>query len=235
MNKKIKSYIIDNKKMCFDRMSFNKIFLTCREKKNISVLEYENELGELLGVSESTVHSWRFGNSGPVNLDVIKKLSTSMELQDYTLLLKVSDVNTETNISERQKDSLKRIYDAIIDYLDEFLKTDGFNDYWLDLCDKGIDHKHIQNELYNIAEKARHKVELVFEKEYIELFRLDIYSQLQEYVYKDLSDIYNCKLDYAYRFEAIVQKSDGSQSGITTYQDYISVLKKINFLLECYF
>lgn len=37
-----------------------------------------------------------------------------------------------------QLESIKRIYDAIIIFLEEFLNTDGFNDLWIEFIDKGI-------------------------------------------------------------------------------------------------
>lgn len=41
-------------------------------------------------------------------------------------------------ISERQKDFLKRVYDTVIEYLDRLNMTDGFNGYWHKFCDQGV-------------------------------------------------------------------------------------------------
>ena len=129
---------------------------------------------------------------------------------------------------------MKRIYDAIIEYLDTFQRTDGFNDYWYNLAEQGTKTEYIEDLLYEIAEKEQHKVELVLSKEYIELHKLPVYGRLEEYVCDDLCEIYNGKLSYAYRFEAPVENVDGTRGGVTTSEDYTRALKKINDVLENY-
>ncbi len=226
MQKSIKNYIIDGRHMQFDSFSFKQLFTLARRKKDMSVLEYETELGEALDVSPSAVHSWRFGMNGPSDVKTIKKLADYMEISDYQLLLKDGMKKSEIQISERQKDSLKRVYDAIIDYLDEFQKSNGFNDYWSELSAQGNSPDFIEFMLYEIAEDEQHKVELVLSKEYIELHKLPVYEQLEEFVYDVLCEIYDGKLSYAYRFEALSECADGTRGGVTTQEDYTYAMKK---------
>lgn len=129
---------------------------------------------------------------------------------------------------------MKRIYDAVIEYLDLFQRTDGFNDYWHQFSGRGGELEQIENMLYEIAEKEQHKVELILAKEYIEIHKLPVYGLLEEYVCDDLYETYNGKLSYAYRFEAPVENIDGIRSGVTTSEDYTHALKKINDILENY-
>lgn len=234
MQKEIKSYTIDGKVMQFDSASFNSLFDARRKKNGMHVLEYETELGEKLFVSSSAVHSWRFGMNGPSGVEIIKQLAVYLEISDYRLLLKDGKEHAPMQISERQKNSLKRIYDSVIEFLDIFDQTDGFNDYWHELCQQGVDPDEVEDRLYDIAEKEQHKVELVLRKEYIELHKLPVYSMLEEYVYDDLCNTYNGKLSYAYRFEAPVENTDGTRDSFTTAEDYAKALKKINDILEGY-
>lgn len=234
MQKNIKNYNIDGKCMQFDSSSFREFFSAIRKKKCMSALEYEAELGESLCVSSSAIHNWRFGMNGPSDVETIKQLAVCLEITDYMLLLKNGKVKKTMQITERQKDSLKRVYDAVIEYLDTFQRTDGFNDYWYKLEEQGTKTDSIENLLYEIAEKEQHKVELVLAKEYIELYKLPVYGQLEEYVCDDLCEAYNGKLSYAYRFEAPVENVDGTRSGVTTSEDYTRALKKINDILENY-
>lgn len=234
MQKDIKIYTIDGKYMQFDSGSFKEFFLATRKKKRMSVLEYETELGESLCVSSSAIHNWRFGMNGPSDVETIKQLADCLEITDYMLLLKNGKGKMKVQISERQKDSLKRVYDAVIEYLDTFQRTDGFNDYWFQLEEQGTKTEYIEGLLYEIAEKEQHKVELVLAKEYIELYKLPVYGQLEEYACDDLCEIYNGKLSYAYRFEAPVENVDGTRNGVTTSEDYTRALKKINDILENY-
>ena len=152
MQKKIKKYIVNGKAKQFDSFAFKKLFDERSNKLGISKLEYEMKLGELLCVSYNAIHNWRFGNNGPSDIDIIKKLANCLEICDYELLLVDRKDDIIMKITERQKDSLKRIYDAIIEYLDRFRQTDGFNNYWSKLSQKGIDSKYIEGMIYDIAE-----------------------------------------------------------------------------------
>lgn len=234
MKKDTKIYNIDGKSMQFDSVSFEQLFKANRKKNGLKVLDYEAELGDVLSVSGNAIHNWRFGMNGPSDVETIKQLANYLKIADFTLLLKSGKEKTTMQISERQKDSLKRIYDAVIEYLDTFDKTDGFNDYWHQLADKGAKENQIENLLYDIAEKEVHKVELVLAKEYIELYRLPVYGQLEEYISDYLYETFNGKLSYAYRFEAPVENIDGTRDGVTTSEDYTRALKKINDILENY-
>lgn len=130
MQKDTKNFIIDGKYMQFDSVSFKDLFTSGRKKADMSVLEYETELGEALSVSSNAIQNWRFGMNGPSDLETIKQLAECLDISDYMLLLKDGKENMIMQISERQKDSLKRIYDAVIEYLDKFQQSDGFNNYW---------------------------------------------------------------------------------------------------------
>ena len=233
MEKNTKTFNIDGIFMQFDSIAFDKFFKTNQKKQGYRVLDYEVELGDKLNVSNNAIHNWRFGTNGPVDVDTIKELAKYLSINDYKLLLKKGRDKTMT-VTERQKDSLKRIYDAVIEYLDKFDRTDGFNDIWHDLAEQGNDPKYIEDMLYELAESEVHKVDLVIKKEYIEIHKLPVYDQLREYVWEDLYDTFDGKLSYAYRFEAPVEKVDGTPSGITTDEDYNKALKRINELLEVY-
>lgn len=234
MQKDTKNFIIDGKYVQFDSVSFKNLFTSGRKKADMSVLEYETELGEALSVSSNAIHNWRFGMNGPSDLETIKQLAECLDISDYMLLLKDGKENMIMQISKRQKDSLKRLYDAVIEYLDKFQQSDGFNNYWHGLCRQGVEPKNVENMLYEIAEAEQHKVELVLSKEYIELHELPVYSLLEEFVYDDLGETYNGKLSYAYRFEAGVENIDGTRDTLTTDEDYTLALKKINDILEAY-
>lgn len=205
MKKVFKTFIIDNRPMRFNSVSFERFFKAKQKKLGISVLDYEFELGEKLSVTNHAIHNWRFNSNGPSDIASIKLLADYLDISDYKLLLQKGDEKI-MKISERQKDSLKRIYDAIIDYLDKFEKTNGFNDLWFDFDDENVSSNYIENRLYDIAENELRKIDLIIKKEYIELYKLPIYDQLREYVWEDLCDTYNDKLSYAYRFEAPVLK-----------------------------
>ena len=86
----------------------------------------------------------------------------------------------------------------------------------------------IEDKLYDVAEKKLDEVFLLYEKERIFLKNTFIYDEIGEYIYNDLYSIFENKLSYAYRFEAV---ADGNP---TTYEDYNEALKKLNGIIEKY-
>ena len=78
----------------------------CKLNK-IKVNVLENSLGDYVYVTDSAVHQWRFGNNGPSDIDIIKKLANCLEICDYELLLVDRKDDIIMKITERQKDSLE--------------------------------------------------------------------------------------------------------------------------------
>lgn len=232
VQKNTQTYTIENIDYMFDKNVFKDLFNRMRKGRNVA--EFEEELANEIGVGISTVHSWRVGDNSPSDIEKVKDLATSLKLSSYEVLLKKKEGIKTMQISERQKDSIKRIYDAIIDFFDYFEQTNGFNDLWFDICDRYNNSRQIEDALYRIADKAQQKCILVVKKEYIELFRLDLYEQLEEFVYDYLLDMYNAKLSYGYRFEAGVENVDGSRYTLTTEEELTKAYKIVNELLEPY-
>lgn len=86
----------------------------------------EKLLADKLFVSSSAIHNWRFGSNGPASIDLIKNAAKYLKADYMTLLRKNKEIKEMEKLSTLQIESLKRIYDAIIDFLDDFDKTDGF-------------------------------------------------------------------------------------------------------------
>ena len=133
----------------------------------------------------STIHNWRYKTSGPSDIDTIKLISSFFEISDYKILLidKVGKEKIDMKLSDLQILSIKRVYDAIIDFLYEFEKSNGFNDYWFDL---DIHPQSRESKLYDMAVASVEKVELVLKKEYCFLGKTKIYIELMDFVYNDL-------------------------------------------------
>lgn len=228
-----KTYTVDNNCFFFDKCVFNSIFLKRKGDKKVG--EYEEILADLIGISASTIHSWRVGESSPSDIEKIIDVASVFDLNDYKTLLKKKEGVVTMQITDRQKDSIKRIYDAVVVFFDTFDKTDGFNSYWHKICGMYKCDKEVQNALYDIADAEHEKVRLVLKKEYIELFRLDLYEKLEEYVYDYILDTYaDEKSSYAYRFEAGVEKIDGTRDTLTTDEEITKAMKVLHELLEPY-
>ncbi len=234
MGKEYRIFREDGRDMQFNSDAFGGFFMDLVRRRGVRRQELEAEIGEAVGVSRDAVHNWRFGQNGPSDINIIIELARFMGIGDYRNLLRERREGVEMQVTERQKDSLKKIYDAVIDYLDEFERTDGFNDHWFELSDKADSGKTIEMGLYEIAEREQDKVRAVLRKEYIIIHKLEVYPKLEEYVNDRLTDIYADKLSYGYRFEAGVENMDGTRDAVMTYEDYSAALEGINALMDPY-
>ena len=135
----------------------------------------------------------------------------------------------ETN--DRVLDSLKRIYDAVIVYLDEYDCTFGYLTYFYEFKDKKYSDEEASNEIYSIANDKLHEVELVLLQEYIILHKLEIYEKLECFIHRDLCDIWDGKLDYVTPEIQIVEENSGAYS----HEEYEVVFNKLNDIMSEYF
>jgi transcriptional regulator with XRE-family HTH domain len=222
-----RTFTINGKKMRFSCQAFKTVFDTYRRKNAATKSKTEQELADKIGVGSDTIHGWYYGKNGPSSLEDIKKLAAALGLHDDSLLLESTDGGENmSQLTQEQIHSVKKIYDASIEFLDTFWHTDGFNDYWYPLQEKG--YKNPEQKIYEMAMSEWRKVSLVLDKEYFYLRNTQIYDILSEYVSEDLLDTFDTKLGYAYRFEAVV---DGNP---TTSEDYDKARIKLNNIIEQY-
>lgn len=218
---------VDGKKVRFDSHIFEKCFDEFRRREKLNVHELEERLAEKLNVSPEAIHNWRFGQNGPGNADMLTILANELGLPDRAPLLKEIDGgNKMPNLNERQIIAAKKIYDVCIWFLSEFDNSDGFNDYWYVFKDKGSENP--EEDIYELVEKKMNRVRLVLDREYFDLRDQDIYDEFCEFVAGEMTDMYDGKLGYAYRFEAQV---DGNP---TTFEDYEHAMKTLNAIIEKY-
>ena len=224
---KSRVYTVDGKKMQFDSNNFKILIKSYGKRNKTKNQDVEQSLANGLNVSIDTVHKWHYGMSTPTDVDLVKELSKILDLDDFTTLLKsVDGGNSMGKLTDRQITAVKKVYDICIWFLNEFSNTNGFNDYWYALRDKGIEDP--EEAIADMADEMHGKIELVLNQEYFDLRDTDIYNELCEFVSEDLIDIYDGKVSYAYRFEA---RADGNP---TTSEDYNKAMIKLNGIIEKY-
>lgn len=222
-----RTYTVDDKVVVFNVDAFKQVFDSYRRSKKITSRKLEEQISEQLQVAVDTVHGWHYGKNSPGGIEYIEELARVMGMKDFTLLLTEYNGGHNMNrLTERQIAAAKRIYDICIWFLEEFSKTDGFNDYWLDFSHKGSNDP--ESDIYEYIDVLLEKVFLVLNQEYFDLHNLEIYEELCEYVNEDLYDIFNGKVSYAYRFEAPV---DGNPS---TSEDYNKATIRLNNIIKKY-
>lgn len=218
---------MNNEKYQFNPLAFNQCINQHSKKNGIKKGKIEDLLAEKLFVSSSAIHNWRFGSNGPASIELVKNIAKHLKIDYMTLLKRYKEIEKMGKFSTLQIESLKRVYDAIIDFLDDFDKTDGFTGtLWYEFQRKGSNNP--EDDIYDYAQNKIEKVQKVLLKEYFYLHDTEVYEELSEYIENDLYDTFDGKLGYAYRFEAI---PDGNP---TTFDDYSKALQRINEIIEKY-
>ena len=228
ISKETKLFYIGDNGYRFDSTSFNTYFKSKAKETGIGIGNLEEKIADELFVTKEAVHNWRFGSNGPASLELIRNLANAISVSDYTKLLKKNvEVNKMEEYTTLRIESIKRIYDAIIDFLEDFYNTDGFTGtLWYEFERKGSPDPEM--DIINYAEHKILAVYLVLKKEYFYLHDSKIYAELSEYIDNELWETFDGKLGYAYRFEAL------ADSNPTTKDDYNKALKRINEIIEQY-
>ena len=121
---------IEDKDYCFNFSSFKIAFNNYHKAQKMSIGQAEQKIADELYVTSSAVHNWRYEKNGIADLDTVKKLAKLFKI-DYMILLEESkEVTMKEKYTDLQVQSIKRIYDEIIDFLYYFSETNGFNDLW---------------------------------------------------------------------------------------------------------
>lgn len=223
-----KKYELNGKRYEINAGSLKWHFDLFKEKNRLTVTELEIMIGEYVGYSPSAVHSWLYNKERDIpDIERIKLVADFFGF-DYMCLLKEcvekmsdSTIKKTTLTSDREKEALRRVYCAIMDFLYWFEKTDGFvslihEEYGDGSCIDGtLKAYDAHDELYHILER-----------EYIDLGKTNIYDELYDYIYNDLFEIFDEKMDPAYRYEP--------DSGVKVCEDYEKAYTKLIEIIEKY-
>ena len=227
-SKDTRTFLIDGKEMRFNFDSFNSLIHDYKKRNKMTVAEIEESIANKANVTNSAVHNWRQKLNGSGDIEIIEKIASALNEANWRILLiEITKGHTNMNkFSERELNAIKKIYDSIIDFLDEFQNTTGFNDLWFKYSEKG--YKNPENGIYEYVEEKLNYIYLIYKREHFDLKNLDIYDELGNYIDEDLIETYNCKLSYGYRFEA------DEITTPTTNQDYEIAMNKLNQIIDKY-
>ena len=226
-SKETKIFTVEGKNVRFNAKIFNRSFITYARNNKKKIGDLEELLAERIGVTKDAVHNWRFEKNGPSDIEMIKIMAEVLCIKNWTIFTKSSSEGEKImQLTERQMDALKRVYDGIVEFLFEFERTDGFNNYWFEYS-QGT-KREVQDLIFDRVERKVDNLYLLLDKEYFDLGRHEIYDALCEYVNEDIYELFNGKLSYAYRFEAVVEGNP------TTSEDYNKAMTAINSIIEKY-
>lgn len=110
---------------------------------------------------------------------------------------------------ERQSEALGRIYAAVVEFLGEFERTEGFSEGWLELVNAGLSAEEVNERLWARAESRHYAVCLAAEKEGFCLTGLPAYDAVRDFIWDDLARMYVGRPLYAYRIDAPLEGASG--------------------------
>ena len=216
----------DGEKYVFNSDAFRSRIDHYAKEQNQSKGQVAEGLSKRLQVTPDAVNNWKYGKNGPSDLDTIKAMADYLHT-DWKLLVKKTDGGIiMTQLTDRQKDAAKRIYDILIWFLEEFSHTEGFTDWLYEFKDKGW--KKPENAVHDRIAEMERKVNLVLNQEYFDLHNHEIYDEFCEFASEDLINVYNDKIGFGYRFEAM------DNGNPTTWDDYEKAMQRLNEIIERY-
>lgn len=222
---KTRMFSYNGRNVRFSYDGFRTRFNAYKEYKSLTREKLKENIAENCCVSSSAVNNWLCRKNGPGDIQTISAAAKTLEVSVEALITDIDEKKEGEYImgglSERQRDAVRRIYVGITTFLDEFLLSDGFGNYY---C-LGVLENRIKStdEMYEYIDKKIQNLQLLLKCEYLDLHGCDIYEELYDYITGDLIDLYDCKVAYAYRFE----------NGGTT-EDYEKASKRLVEIIEKY-
>lgn len=226
-----RTFHINGSDYSFNFSAFDRFFRSYKNRINKNITDSEQTLADSLGVSRDAIHNWRCQKNGPADIGIIKAIAESFGINDYLILMekKIGEINMTAN--DRILDSLKKVYDAIILYLDYFDCSFGYLTDFYEFKEEGLSDEEARDEIYSVASDSLHEVEVVLLQEYIILHKLDIYSKLESFVTRDLCDIWDSKLEYVDKRDQITDDNEG----MYCHERYEVIYNQLNEIMSEYF
>ena len=128
---------VDGRRMQFNSLVFNEQISLYKKKSQKTNNEIIGVIANKSGVSEDAVRNWKKGNNGPSEIKMIEDIADVLQIGEYKLFLKeIKEENVVEKLTDRQLTAVKKIYDSIVTFMNEFINSNGFNSYQTDIIDK---------------------------------------------------------------------------------------------------
>ena len=170
---------------CYFSKSVLKIYFDSYKTSNkLRANKVEQLIAQRTGVSESTVHGWLYGQTGPGDTDIIAEIAAFFG-RPVSEFYEKEHTNME-KLNDQQIQAVDRIYKEIVSFLFLLLNTDGI--FTGSNCIYGL---HIPfEERLDYADTEYEKVRIAWYKEYVYLKDTQIYDELSAYIEDDLCGAY---------------------------------------------
>ena len=240
--RKTKQYYENGKCFRFDFDAFSILFNGYCKKHNLKRQDAEIKLGEAVGVSEHTIHSWRNRVNAPVDISLVVSLAKELGAKDTSALLseKKEGYRME-NLNERQVAAAKRVFDCIVEMLFKAKdKIDFYSDYYEEVVKRILDEnpemdasdisdEEVQyyredfcepneelNYEFSRIDAEIEKARKVIAQEYFDLHDTEIYDKFSAFCENEL-------------FHAFFSTREGSEDNLSSY--YLGAIKKLHAII----
>ena len=123
----------------------------------------------------------------------------------------------------------------IIEYLDDYETSCGFQNYWEEYAKANQDDEHPDLYILEAASNKLHKVEVALLKEYPFLHRLDIYGELDDFISGDLCAIYDDEMNYPDHYNEDDAFDNHCVYDKVAYKAFQTSMDKLNKLMDEFF
>lgn len=192
-----RKFRINEKDYVFNFINFKKFF---REKADHKIGDYEREIADALNVSEASIHAWRNNSNGPGDIEIIKNLAEHWNIDFMILLTEEKEIMVK-ELTERQRDSVARIYKAISDFMIVFEESGGM----FACFPRGFEKFKTVDEQVEYADTEYMKIRMICNAEYCNLGKHPIYEELYDFVEDSIPEMYayddkcDSKMKFSYR------------------------------------
>lgn len=176
--KSTRVFLLEGKSYQFNSAVFMRLFIAKASEFDMKYGAHEQFLADELLVSKEAIHNWRNNLNGPSGIDVIQNLATIWKIDFYCLLKEIKEVEMEgvsmtaKNEITYVRESIKKVYGAVVDFLEFFEKTNGLQD--------GID-EDARNGLRMTANAKKDYVITILRKEMLDIPK-DLYGRLYGFI-----------------------------------------------------
>jgi hypothetical protein len=119
-NHKVKTYVVDGKKVRFNNSTFADLCKKYADKEKKGIMAYDLILAEKISVSEETIRAWRKRKNGPADIETIKQIANFWRINYKSLIMEVEDMVLNTKFDDRTRTIVVECYKRMEDFFYDF-------------------------------------------------------------------------------------------------------------------
>lgn len=219
-----RKYVIDGVTYGFNTEAFaHSIDTYVRSNKLTKEKTYE-AIGEYVHCSPDAVKNWKKSRNAPQEFEIVKRLAEFFKV-DVSCFLIVKENDDMGKLTDLQLMSVSRVYGEIIDYLDYYGETAGF-EYGYEPYDINMADEQYYDKLAVIVYDKINSFSRLLRKEYLFLHDTPVYNELYDFINSYLLEMFDDTNSKQYEIDV-----NGADFGNFAEEYYINSIKKLHDIL----